>query len=247
MYIVLQKTDKSKVFHLGKLQDYHKKSKEYMEKTEAYECLHQNNPLSNLIERTNKYLLNLRLTKWITQKQYEQLGIKSNEVEVAHLYYLPKAHKPGPPLHPIISGFKHPTIKISKFLDELLRPLFNKMASNITVTSRTELIKQLHQWPICNIRQETLFCTMDVLDLYTMILQTEGILSIKKMLDYLNIKQINGLKIETISRLGRFVIHNNYFSYNGKYYHQVRGGAMDSSLILTIANCFMFFFLNEIS
>ncbi|CAF4059344.1 unnamed protein product [Rotaria sp. Silwood1] len=88
---------------------------------------------------------------------------------------------------------------------------------------------------------------MDVLDLYTMIPQTEGILSIKKMLDYLNIKQINGLKIETISRLGRFVIHNNYFSYNGKYYHQVRGGAMDSSLTLTIANCFMFFFLNEIS
>ncbi|CAF5084259.1 unnamed protein product, partial [Rotaria sp. Silwood1] len=85
-----------------------------MEKTEAYECLHQNNPLPNLIERTNKYLLNLRLTKWITQKQYEQLSIKSNEVELAHLYYLPKAHKTGTPLCPIISDRKHSTIKISK-------------------------------------------------------------------------------------------------------------------------------------
>ncbi|CAF3929302.1 unnamed protein product [Rotaria sp. Silwood1] len=108
---VLQKTDKSKVFHLGKLQDYHKKSDEYMEETEAYKCLHQNDPLSN-----------------------ERLSIKSNEVELAHLYYLPKAHKPGTPLRPIISGLKHPTKKISKFLDELLRPLFNKMASNTTVT-----------------------------------------------------------------------------------------------------------------
>ncbi|CAF5096784.1 unnamed protein product, partial [Rotaria sp. Silwood1] len=150
-------------------------------KTEAYECLHQNNPLPNLIERTNKYLLNLRLTKWITQKQYQQLGIKPNEMELAHLYYLPKAHKPGTPLRPIISGLKHPTIKISKFLDELLRSLFDKMASNITVTFGTELIKQLHQWSICNIRQETLLCTMDVLDLYTMIPQTEGIRSIKKL------------------------------------------------------------------
>ncbi|CAF3625635.1 unnamed protein product [Rotaria sp. Silwood1] len=217
-----------------------------MEKTEAYECLHQNTPLPNLIERTNKYLLNLRLIKWITQKQYEQLSIKPNEVELAHLYYLPKAHKPGAPLRPIISGLNHPTIKISKFLDELIRPLFNKITSNTTATSGTELIKQLHQWSTCNRRQETLLCTMDVLNFYTMIPQTDGIFSIKKMLDPLHIKQINGLKIETIIRSCRFVVHNNYFSYNGKYYHQVRGGAMGSPLTLTIANCYMFFFEQDI-
>ncbi|CAF5019569.1 unnamed protein product, partial [Rotaria sp. Silwood1] len=85
------------------------------------------------------------LTKWIAQKQHEQLSSKSNEVELAHLYYLPKAHKPGTPLCPIISDLKHSTIKISKFLDELLRPLFNKMASNTSVTSGTEFIEQLHQ------------------------------------------------------------------------------------------------------
>ncbi|CAF3503095.1 unnamed protein product [Rotaria sp. Silwood1] len=74
--IVVQKTEKCKVFRLGKLQDYYKKSDEYMEKTEA--C------------------------------------IKSNEVELAHLYYLPKAHKLGTSLRPIISGLKHPTIKYIK-------------------------------------------------------------------------------------------------------------------------------------
>ncbi len=49
-----------------------------------------------------------------------------------------------------------------------------------------------------------------------------------KILDYLNIKQIKGLKVETIIRLSRFVMQNNYFSYNGQYYHQIRGGAIDS-------------------
>ncbi|CAM4860566.1 unnamed protein product [Rotaria socialis] len=178
--IVIQKTDKSKVFHLDKLQDYHKKSEEYMEKTEAYECLHQNDPLPNLIESTNKYLLKLRLDNWITQNQYEQLST---------------------PLRPIVSGLKHPTIKISRFLDELLRSLFDRMASSTTVTPGTEVIKQLYEWSKSNARQDTLICTMDVIDLYTMIPQTEGILAIKKMLDYLNIKQINGLKIETVIRL----------------------------------------------
>ncbi|CAF1535654.1 unnamed protein product, partial [Rotaria sordida] len=198
-----------------------------MEKTKAYKCLGTEDPLPDLIHRTNKYLLDLRLTKWITQKQYEKLCINPNEVELAHLYYLPKAHKPGTPLRPIISGLKHPTIKISKFLDELLRPLFDKMASETTVTSGFELVKQLQKWSKVNIRQETLFCTIDVADLYTMVPQTEGVLSLKKI-------------------LSRFVMQSNYFSYNGQFYHQIRGGAMGSPRTLTVANCYMFFYEQQI-
>jgi hypothetical protein len=94
------------------------------------------------IIRTNKYLLDLRLIKWITQKQYELLCInKTDEVELAHLYYLPKAHKPDTPLRPIVAGLKHPTMKISKFLDDLLRPLFDKMSLDTTVTCGFELLK----------------------------------------------------------------------------------------------------------
>ncbi|CAF3477017.1 unnamed protein product [Rotaria sp. Silwood1] len=186
-------------------------------------------PYDNLLEtiQLNQYQITKCPITTEQKKNYGRLvkGIKSNEVELAHLYYLPKAHKPGTPLRPIISGLKHPTKKISKFLDELLRPLFNKMASNTTVTCGTEVIKQLHEWSKRNIRQETLICTMDVMDLYTMIPQTEA---------------------EAIIRLCRFVIQNNYFSYNGKYFHQVHGGAMGSPLTLTIANCYMYFYERDI-
>ncbi|CAF1268739.1 unnamed protein product [Rotaria sordida] len=144
------RSDKSKVFHLGKVEDYRKKSKEYMKKTLAYKCLGKEDPLSELIQRTNKYLLDLRLAKWITQKQ---------------------SHKPGTPLRPIISGLKHPTIKISKFLDDLLRPLFDKMAHDTTVTSGLELIKKLQEWSRLNMNENTIFCTINVIDLYTMIPQ----------------------------------------------------------------------------
>ncbi|CAF2849434.1 unnamed protein product [Rotaria sp. Silwood2] len=151
----LRKSDKSKVFHLGKIEDYRKKSEEYMAKTQAYKCLGTNDPLPDLIMRTNKYLLNLRLAKWITQKHYEKLCINSCEVELAHLYYLPKAHKPGTPLRPVVSGLKHPTIKISKFLHELLTLLVDKMAVKTTVTSGFELMKQLQERSKINMRQET--------------------------------------------------------------------------------------------
>ena len=243
---VLRKTDKSKVFHLGRLMNYQKKSKEYMDKTNAYQCIGINDPLPNLVQRTNKYLLDLRLAKWITQKQYEQLSIKIDEIELAHLYYLPKAHKPGTPLRPIIAGLKHPTVKISKFLDDLLRPLFDKMALDTTIMSGFELVKKIQEWSNVNMKQETLLCTIDVTDLYTMIPQVEGVLALRKMLDHLNLKQIGGLKTEVIIRLARFVMQNNYFTYNSQFYHQIRGGAMGSPLTLTIANCYMFFFERDI-
>ena len=243
---IVRKSDKSKVFHLGKVDDYENKSEEYMARTQAYKCLGTYDPLPDLIQRTNKYLLNLRLAKWITQKQYEQLCINASEVELAHLYYLPKPHKIGTPLRPIISGLKHPTIKISKFLDDLLRPLFDQMASKTTITSGFELVKQLQEWSTNSMRQETLFCTIDVADLYTMVSQVEGVLSLKRMLDYFKLKHISGLKVEAIIRLSRFVMQNNYFSYNGQYYHQIRGGAMGSPLTLTMANCYMFFYEQQI-
>ena len=89
-----------------------------------------------------------------------------------------------------------PTIKISKFLDDLLRSLFDQMASKTTITSGFELVKQLREWSKVSMRQETLFCTVDVADLYTMVPQIEGVLSLKKMLDYFKLKHVGGLKVE---------------------------------------------------
>ncbi|CAF5168130.1 unnamed protein product, partial [Rotaria magnacalcarata] len=124
------------------------------------------------------------------------------------------------PLRPIISGLKHPTVKISKYLDDLLRPLFDQMALETTVTFDFELVKHLQERSKKNMRQETLFCTVDVTDLYTMVPQIEGVLSLRKMLERLKLKQVGGFKIETIIRLSRFVMKNNYFNYDGQYYHQ---------------------------
>lgn len=123
-----------------------------------------------------------------------------------------------------------------------MRPLFNELAKESTVQSGFELMKQVKLWSAENLNNETLLCTMDVADLYTMIPQIEGILSLRKMLDHLQLKQVDGIRIETIIRLSRFIMQNNYFSYNNQFYHQIKGGAMGSPLTLTMANCYMYFF-----
>ncbi|CAF3732621.1 unnamed protein product [Rotaria sp. Silwood1] len=238
---VLRKTDKSKVFHLGKFDDYKEKAQAYMIKTKAYQDLGTNNLLESLVERTNEFIFGLWYNKHITQKQYEKLKVNKEEAELAHLYFLPKSHKPGTPLRPIMSGLKSPTIAISRWLDSLLRPLFDRLASENTIENGTQLIKQVEKWSANYLTPATSFITMDMTDLYTMIPQEGGIAAIKKLIEASNLKQIDGVKKEIILALARFVMTNNYFYLDESYYKQIRGGAMGSPLTLIIANAYMYF------
>jgi hypothetical protein len=246
-HTVIRKTDKSKVFHLGKVDDYKMKAQIYMTKTKAYQDLGMINPLESLVERTNKFLYGLWYNKHINQNQYEKLKVKKEEAELAHLYFLPKAHKPKTPLRPIMAGLKSPTIAISRWLDGLLRPLFNRLACDTTIPNGVQLIKQVEKWSARYLTPATSFITMDVTDLYTMIPQEGGVTAIKKLIETCGLKQIDGVKKEIILALTRFVITNNYFYLDGSYYKQIRGGAMGSPLTLTIANAYMYFVERPIS
>jgi hypothetical protein len=217
------------------------KAQRYMNKTKAYQDLGTINPLETLVERTNHFLYGLRRNKHISQKQHEKLTVNKNTAELAHLYFLPKAHKPKTPLRPIMAGLKSPTIGISKWLEGLLRPLFDRLACDITIENGVQLIKQVERWSANYLTSATSFITMDVTDLYTMIPQEAGVTVIKRLLEASDLKQIDGVKKEIILALTRFVITNNYFYFHGSYYKQIRGGAMGSPLTLTIANAYMYF------
>lgn len=238
---VIRKTDKSKVFHLGNLDDYKQKAEKYMQKTKAYESLGCINPLESLVEKTNNFLYGLWCNKHISQRQYGRLKVDKEQAELAHLYFLPKAHKPNTPLRPIMAGMKSPTISISKWLDNLLRPIFDRLAIDTTVLNGVELLKKIERWSVNNLIMTTSFVTMDVTDLYTMIPQEGGVTAIKRLIEASGQKQIDGVKKEIILALTRFVMTNNYFYFDGNYYKQVRGGAMGSPLTLTIANAYMYF------
>lgn len=245
--IILRKTDKSKVFHLGNTNEYEDKVKQYMAKTDAYEDLGDKNPLKELILRTNSMLKGLVTGKHINLRLCKQLEVDASKAELAHLYFLPKAHKPGTPLRPIVAGLKSPTIKISKWLDSILRPLFDQISVKTSILNGVQLISVLEEWSTKKLKKDTLFLTMDVSDLYTMVPQEGGIQAIKKMLRIFNIDQIEGVKLPTILLLARFVMKNNYFLYGKHYYKQIRGGAMGSPLTLTVSNAYMFFFQTPIT
>ncbi|CAF1501889.1 unnamed protein product [Adineta ricciae] len=109
-HVVLRRTDKSKVFHLGSLGDYEQKAVSYMMKTGAYEEVDNGKcPLADNLSAVIELLDKLLKCKAINMRQWSAMMPNRSKVELGHLYFLPKPHKIGTPLRPIISSMNGST------------------------------------------------------------------------------------------------------------------------------------------
>src|SRR5271168_5368541 len=69
-----------------------------------------------------------------------------------------------------------PTTGISKFLDQLIRPLFDKHVRSTTIIDGVDLIRRLEAYVESGyLKPTTQLCTFDITDLYTMLLQEESL------------------------------------------------------------------------
>jgi hypothetical protein len=133
-----------------------------------------------------------------------------------------------------------PTSRISKFLDQAIRPLFDKHARSTTIIDGVDLIRRLQQYQSDGrLKPTTIFCTFDITDLYTMLPQEESLEVLTEFLLEHGYHKVKGIPIDAFRKLARIVIKENVFVYGGKYYRQIIGGAMGSPFTLTLANIFM--------
>ncbi|CAF3471605.1 unnamed protein product [Rotaria socialis] len=116
-----------------------RKQKLIDKKTGAYIEL-DSNPLWSVFDKVILLLNDLRSKKYILSWQLDKMMPKRETVQLAYLYFIPKPHKAGTPLRPIVSSMNMPTTGISKFLDKLIRPIFDKHARSTTFIDGVELI-----------------------------------------------------------------------------------------------------------
>ncbi|CAF5145296.1 unnamed protein product, partial [Rotaria sp. Silwood1] len=143
--LILRETDKSGVFHIGRASDYERKAIEYREKTGAYQEI-TDNPLKDIFRQVVQLLNQLRSDNKI--KVYQQMKMMpiQNKIELSYMYFLPKAHKKGTPLRPIINTIHAATTAISKYLDQSIRPLFDRFARSTTILDGVDLLVQLQRY-----------------------------------------------------------------------------------------------------
>ncbi|CAF3770084.1 unnamed protein product [Rotaria socialis] len=174
------------------------------------------------------------------QYMLERLRPSDNDSELPHLCYNPKDHKIGEPLRPIVSGMKSPLAKISTFLDQNIRPIFDQHTP-YSLPNSMIFLKHLKDYITTS---ETAMYTFDITDLYTMIPQKESVLAVCEFLGRHGYKKIRGLSINTIKALFLHVFDNSYFvlqlpGIGLKYYRQIKGGAMGSVCTQVLADIYV--------
>ncbi len=133
-----------------------------------------------------------------------------------------------------------PTTGISKFLDQIIRPLFDKHVRSTTIIDGIDLIRRLEAYVENGyLKPTTQLCTFDITDLYTMLPQEESLNVLTEFLVQHGYYKVKGVPLDAIRKLARLVIEENVFIYEKKFYRQIVGGAMGSAFTLTLANIFM--------
>ena len=130
---------------------------------------------------------------------------------------------------------------MSKFLNDLLAPIYLQAARPTTFINGIDVGRQLKQYAAQgHFSSTTKFITGDVKDLYTMIPRQGALEALMRFLEKHSYHgKIGTLTINHIMRMARLILDTNCFAYNNTYYRQIRGGAMGSAFTQVLANIYM--------
>ena len=150
-------------------------------------------------------------------------------------YGLPKIHKQGVPLRPIISSRGSGTYESAKELAKILKPLVGKSPHH--VQNNRDFLDSIRD---IKIKPEECIMSYDVSALFTSIPIEPAINIIEQQLkEYKDLHSRTNMKIHHIISLLRFCLNNSYFSFQGRFHQQTEGAAMGSPISPIVANLFM--------
>ena len=150
----------------------------------------------------------------------------------AKLYGLPKLHKPGVPMRPIVSFCGSPTYQLSKHLTTILKPLTDESRHKLQSTETfIDAIKTVQ------VPDDHKLVSFDVKSLFTSI-------PLQLALDCTETAINNStlqlpLPTNDLMDLLNLCLTSTYFQYNGKHYKQLHGTAMGSPVSVVVAEIVM--------
>jgi len=178
---------------------------------QTYEEL-KRNPTPVLKRKLNSKILTLKRTDAIDTQCYYRL--RCSVPQPPKLYGLPKLHKPGIPMRPIISFCGCPTYQLLKYLTTILQRLTNKSRPKLQSTENfIDAIKTVQ------IPDDYKLVSFDVTSLFTSIPLQLALQGTKTALQ----KSTTELPLPTedIMDLRNLCLTLTYFQYNGKHYKQL--------------------------
>ena len=178
--------------------------------------------------RLQRYLYSLKKKGCLDETTYSE--IRPTGSTPARLYGLPKTHKQGTPVRPIISSIGTYTYGLAKFLVKVLQPVCTSEHSVKDSFTFVEELKTVHN--------AHYMVSFDVVSLFTNVPLDETInLCLDRL--YHDVDKVHNLDRGQLKKLLYFACKESHFLFNGKMYDQVDGVAMGSPLGPVLADIFM--------
>jgi hypothetical protein len=163
------------------------------------------------------------------------LHLENAPPKAADLQLLFKVHKQPLKIRPIASNFSTISTNTSIYVHRCLIK-YLKMIPTIATSSRA-VIQKLRDLQFSDANLQ--LATIDIINFYPSITHVEGLRRTKDLLKHLAMQQRNDLLLqqqEHLLELLKWVLENNYITFNGHVLHQVKGTAMGTNVAVVYAN-----------
>ena len=146
-------------------------------------------------------------------------------------YGLPKVHKTGIPLRPIVSSVGSVSYETAKELSKILKPLVGSTPYSVRNTQDF-----IHSIQDVRLQDDECMVSYDVEALFTPVPVKPAIAIIQKKLEAdKDLHLRTTMSPKQIISLLEFCLTNTYFTYQGKFYEQTDGIAMGSPMSPIVA------------
>ena len=154
---------------------------------------------------------------------------------IPKFYGLPKVHKEGIPLRPIVSSIGAASYETAKELARILKPLVG--SSPFHVQNSKDFIQQIKD---IKLEEDQCIMSYDVKALFTSVPIQPAIDVIRKRLEEdKELQKRTNMSIQHIVSLLEFCLRSTYFTFQDRLYEQQEGAAMGSPISPIVANLFM--------
>nr|VZH99619.1 unnamed protein product [Spirometra erinaceieuropaei] len=219
--IVILPADKGRSTVVLDKTNYVRKANDLLEDRQAYlPCGEES--IKKPVTQLDKTLADMQSNKAISKSV--RLAIKPTDADPPRFYGLPKVHKAGLPLRPIVSLRGAPTYNLAKWLFRSMRSLTSD--STTTVCSAAQFLERLKGM---RLNEDEVMVSFDVTSLFTSIPHWLAVETVGELLERKYDETSESVKWRHLIQLLKFCL-KTFFTFGGRVYEQIKGTPMGSPL-----------------